>query len=313
MKRTLQVAAAVALVVWLRTAVYAVDYAEFVYVTRFGEPVTIHDGETDAGLKFKLPWPVDAVVRVDRRVQSFDLPAVEALTRDPVTRTVDKTLAVDAFVTWRVPDAAAADRFVKAVRSPEQARKTLGPQVSGRLAGLVSTMPLDDLISVADPAAVDARSEKVRRQLLADTFRERALAEYGIEVVDVRVRRFGYPEAVRASIADRIRSERAKKVADYESEGRQRAAKITTDAYAAAKTTEDTAAADKTRIEGEAKAEAARVRGAAYAQDPEFGRFLDKLQAFQAMAADTRDVLLLSTKHPLFDLLRGPPAPAPKP
>ena len=49
MKRTLQVAAAVALVVWLRTAVYAVDYAEFVYVTRFGEPVTIHDGETDAG------------------------------------------------------------------------------------------------------------------------------------------------------------------------------------------------------------------------------------------------------------------------
>jgi membrane protease subunit HflC len=316
MKRALQVAAAVALVVWLRTALYAVDYAEFVYVTRFGEPVAVHDGETAAGLKVKAPWPVDAVVRIDRRVQSFDLPPVESLTRDPVSKTVDKTLAVDAFVTWRIPDADAADRFVKAVRTPEQARKVLGPQVSGRLAALISTMPLDDLISVAEPAAVDARSEKVRRQLLGDGpdgLRERVLAEYGIEVVDVRVRRFSYPEAVRASIAERIRSERAKKVADYESEGRQRAAKITTDAYAAAKTTEDDAAAQKTRIEGEAKAEAARVRGAAYAQDREFGQFLEKLQAFQAMVADTRDVLLLSTRHPLFDLLRGPPAPAPKP
>ena len=316
MKRLLQVAAAVALVIWLRTAFYAVDYTEFVYVTQFGEPITIHDGETAAGLKLKAPWPVQAVTRIDRRVQSFDLPPVESLTRDPVSKTVDKTLAGDAFVTWRIPDAAAADRFVKAVRTPEQARKTLGPQVSGRLAALISTMPLDDLISIADPAAVDARAEKVRKQLLGDGpdgLRERALAEYGIEVVDVRVRRFSYPEAVRASIAERIRSERAKKVADYESEGRQRAAKITTDAYAAAKTTEDDAAAQKTRIEGEAKAEAARIRGAAYAQDREFGQFLDKLQAFQAMVADTRDVLLLSTKHPLFDLLRGPPGPAPKP
>ncbi len=311
MKRFLQLAAVVALALWLRTAFYAVDYAEFVYVTRFGEPVAVHDGETAAGLKVKAPWPVDSIVRIDRRVQSFDLPPVESLTRDPVSKTVDKTLAVDAFVTWRIPDASAADRFVKAVRTPEHARKTLGPQISGRLAALISTMPLDDLISVAEPIAIDARSEKVRGLLLGDGLRERALAEYGIEVVDVRVRRFSYPEAVRASIADRIRSERAKKVADYESEGRQRAAKITTDAYATAKTTEDDAAAQKTRIEGEAKAEAARVRGAAYAQDREFGQFLDKLQAFQAMVADTRDVLLLSTKHPLFDLLRGPPAPAP--
>ena len=69
--------------------------------------------------------------------------------------------------------------------------------------------------------------------------------------------------------------------------------------------------AKKTVIEGEARAEAARIRGAAYALDREFGLFLEKLQAFQAMVADTRDVLLLSTKHPLFDLLRGPPTPKP--
>lgn len=341
MRRGLLIAATVVLAFWLRTALYTVDYAEFVYVTRFGEPVAVHDGRTAAGLKVKAPWPVDSVLRLDRRVQAFDLPAVESLTRDPVNRTVDKTLAVDAFVTWRIPDAAAADRFVKVVRTPEQARKILAPLVNGRLAAAISTMPLDDLVSVpdagaglaavagagvvagaddaairaADLAALDARAERVRRRLLgddaADGLRARALAEYGIEVLDVRVRRFAYPEAVRGSIAERIRSERARKVADYESDGRQRAAKITTDAAAAARRTEDDAAARRTRIEGEAKAEAARVRGAAYAQDPEFAAFVEKLQAFQAMVADTRDVLLISTRHPLFDLLRGPPAKSP--
>jgi membrane protease subunit HflC len=342
MKRFLLVLAAVLLVLWLRTAFYAVDHAEFAYVTRFGQRVDVHDGATDAGLKVKYPWPIDAVTRIDRRVQSFDLPAVESLTRDPVNRTVDKTLAVDAFVTWRVPDARAADKFVKAVRTPEQAKKLLGPLISGRLAAVVSTMPLDDLISVADVEsalagvagaaagatadgrfraadlkAIDGRVERVRRRLLgeegptdpADTLRARALEEYGIEVLDIRVRRFSYPEAVRGSIAERIRSERARKVADYESEGRRRAADITTDADRVARTVEADARARKTVIEGEANAEAGRIRSAAYAQDREFYVFLEKLRSFQTMLADTRDVLLLSTKHPLFDLLKGPPTP----
>lgn len=325
MKRVLLAAAVVLLAFWVRTAFYSVDHAEFVYLMRFGEPIAIHDGSAAAGLKFKAPWPIDSVLRIDRRVQSFDLPPVESLTRDPVNRTVDKTLAVDAFVTWRIPDSAAADRFVKAVRTPEQARKILGPLINGRLAAIISNMPMDDLIGVAELQAVDERAERVRRRLLGlesvsgevpgpnDNLRDKVLNEYGIEVLDVRLRRFSYPEAVREKIAERIRSERAKRVSDYESDGRKRAAAITTDAYAAARKVEDEAAARKTEIEGAAKAEAARIRGAAYAQDREFGLFLERLQAMQLLLSDTRDVLLLSTKNPLFELLRGPPQPMSKP
>src|SRR5438552_13080049 len=148
MKRPALIALGIVLLLWARSALYAVDYTEFVYVTRFGEPVAIHDGQTEAGLRLKAPWPIDSVTRLDRRVQSFDLPAVESLTRDPVNRTVDKTLAVDAFVTWKIPDKEAADRFVKAVRTPEQAKKILGPLINGRLAAVISTLPLDDLIGV---------------------------------------------------------------------------------------------------------------------------------------------------------------------
>jgi membrane protease subunit HflC len=334
----------IVLLIWARTVFYAVDQAEFAFVTRFGERVAVHDGAEVAGLHIKAPWPIDAVQRIDRRVQSFDLPAVESLTRDPVNRTVDKTLAVDAYVTWKIPNAEAADQFFRTVRTPEQAKKILGPLVNGRLAAVISTLPIDDLIGVADtelglaglvglPAVVpvdvlfravdaktiDERADRVRRRLMgeetlvgseagaAEHLRARALGEYGIEIVDIRVRRFSYPEAVRGSIAERIRSERGKKVADYESEGRKRAADITTDADRIARTIEADARARKTVIEGQANADAARTRATAYSQDRDFYLFLESIRSFQAAIADTRDVLLLSTKHPLLKPLMGPP------
>jgi membrane protease subunit HflC len=160
---------------------------------------------------------------------------------------------------------------------------------------------------------IDQRTELVRRRLGGEEeLRERVLAEYGIELIDVRVRRFSYPEAVRSSIADRIRSERAKKVADYESEGRQRAAEISAEADRVARTREADARAQKTVIEGQASADAARIRSTAYGQDREFYLFLENLRAFQSIISETRDVLLLSTKHPLMKPLAGPPMP-PKP
>ncbi len=313
MKRFLLfVALPLTLVLWGRTALYSVDYAEFAYVTRFGEPLATHDGSTEAGLYVKAPWPIDSVLRIDRRLQAFDLPAVESLTRDPTNKTVDKTLAVDAFVTWRIPDAEAADRFVRTVGTPDQARRVLVPRISGRLATVISTMSLDDLIAVADERAVEARTEKLRKQLLGEDgtgepMRELVRADYGIEIVDLRLRRFSYPEAVRASIAERIRSERARKVADYDSDGRKRAADILSAAEKEARTIESEARAKKQLVEGQADVEADRIRNDAHAQDREFYTFLQKLKAYQLLLSDTRDVLLLSTKHPLFDLLLSPP------
>jgi modulator of FtsH protease HflC len=297
----------IVLILWLRTAFYAVDVAEYAYVTRFGEPIATRDGGVDAGLHFKLPWPIDAVRRIDRRLQAFDLPAVESLTRDLASKTVDKTIAVDAFVAWRIPDAAAVDRFVRTVGSPEAARRILTPRVNGKLAAIIGTLPLDVLVAVADVAAIDERSRNLRAKLLEDDLLAKVREEYGIEIVDLRLRRFGFPEAVRASIADRIRSERARKVADYESEGRQRAADIASAAEKEARTIEAEARAKKQTIEGQADVDADRIRNEAHALDPKFYEFLQKLKTYQTLLNETRDVLLLSSKHPLFDLLLAPP------
>src|SRR4051794_32321099 len=93
----------VAAVLLAPTCFYTDDRAEMVYVTQFGRPVDVLDGADDAGagLRFKLPWPVQTVQRIDRRLQAFDLPEAELLTRDPRGNTIDKTLTLDAFVCWK--------------------------------------------------------------------------------------------------------------------------------------------------------------------------------------------------------------------
>lgn len=317
MIRILLLVGVVTLSILLRSAAVAVDYSEFAIVTRFGAPVETIDGGTGAGLAWKWPWPVDAVTRVDRRVQSLDLPAVESLTRDAAGGAVDKTLAVDAYLAWRVPDGDAAGRFARTLGDAEGVRRVLAPRAAARVADAVSASPADALLGVADDKTLEARAAAFRARVLGDpadpqSLPAQALGDYGVEILDLRVRRVRYPDAVRASIAERIRSERARKVAEYESEGRRRAADIASQAEADARLTEAQARADKARSDGKADAAADTVRADAAARDPEFYRFLQKLKAYRLMLADSRDTLLLSTRHPLFELLLGPPKGAAK-
>ncbi|MFO0937195.1 MAG: protease modulator HflC [Gemmataceae bacterium] len=300
----------VAVLAWLSTGLYTVDVSEFAHVTRFGDPVAIHDGSLDAGLHVKAPWPIDSVYRIDLRLQSFDLPTVESLTRDPTSRTVDKTISADAFVAWRIPDAPSADRFLRTLGTPDQARRILVPQISARLASAIGTLPLDDLVSVADDNVRTERTRRLNQKLSENGFHTQLLNEYGIELVELRLRRLSFPEAVRQSIYERIRSERSRKVAEYESEGRKKAAEILSTAERDARLIETEAKSRKIKMEGEADAAADRIRNDAHALDPEFYAFLQKLKSYQQMLGDTRDVLLLSGKHPLFDLLFSPPKPA---
>ena len=81
MKRTWIIIGILLLLLWAQSALYTVDQTEFGYVS-IGDPIQIRDGNDDAGLHSKLPWPINSVLRVDRRLQSFDLPQTETLTRD---------------------------------------------------------------------------------------------------------------------------------------------------------------------------------------------------------------------------------------
>jgi membrane protease subunit HflC len=303
-------------------SVFTVDRTEYVYLTQFGRPVATFDGAlpSDAGLHFKFPWPVQSVIRLDHRLQHFDLLGAELLTHDPKGNTIDKTLTIDAYVCWRVADKDGVDQFIRAVGSTEQARNLLRQQVSSELGAAVARMELDDLIST-ESGRVDKN-----RGLLRDRLREgrgvtgeptlagvglckRALQEYGIEIADIRVRRINHPPAVSEAIFARIRSERRKKVADYESLGKKEADDIRTAADRKAREIVAEAHAEEARIKGQADADADRIRNEAFQKDPEFYAFLKKLEEYQRILGD-RSVLLLSTHRALFDMLLQPPKPS---
>ncbi len=204
-----------AILVILYSSVFTVDASEYVYLTQFGRRVDILDGGNDAeaGLHLKWPWPIQAVQRLDRRLQTFDLPAAELLTRDPGGNTIDKTLTIDAFVCWRIAGNEGADLFVRSVGSVDGAQLILGQRITSELGSAIAELELDDLVST-NPDNVDRTREKLRNRLLeggSPALRSTALNSYGIEVVDVRIRRFNHPVAVREAIFDRIRSERARK------------------------------------------------------------------------------------------------------
>ena len=322
MRRFLLVTSVLVLLLWLVTsALYTVDRTEYVYVTQFGRPVALYDGETEAGLQWKLPWPIQSVQRLDRRLQAFDLPGAELLTHDPKGKTIDKTLTVDAYVCWHLAGKDGVERFIVTVGSPDRARTILGPRVSSRLGAEIGNMPLDELISVAPTGEVEERMERLRQRLLGsnagegdDTGKKESLKElarqaYGIEIADIRLRRFNHPPQVRDAIFDRIRSERNKKVADYQSEGAKLAEDIKSAAEREARDVLTDARTQESRLRKEADIKADDIRNQAHSKDRDFYTFLQKLETYQRILGDTKDVLLLSSKHEIFDLLMKPPAP----
>src|SRR5947208_13182888 len=138
MKRIgLIIAAALLAIALLVSMPYGVDQAEFAYVTQFGRPVGTFDGAEDAGLHLKLPWPIQSVQRIDRRLQMFDLPGAELPTFDPQGQTIDKMLTVDGYVCWRIADADGVDLFIRTVGTPERARAILGPPIGGRVGAVI--------------------------------------------------------------------------------------------------------------------------------------------------------------------------------
>jgi membrane protease subunit HflC len=339
----------VALGVFTRLSLFTVDRTEFVYLTQFGRPVHAYDGESEAGLYAKWPWPIQSVQRYDRRLQYLDLPGAELLTRDPRRATIDKTLTIDAYLCWRIPDATALERFIRTVGSIDGARDVLTKRLSSEIGAAVGEMELDDLISVgvgagtpamvaavlgfqAEPLGqgpllasaalvgvrgkVDRKREELRRRLLTGelasagrSLQAAVLKDYGVEIVDLRLRRLNHPAAVRQAIFERIISERGKKVADYQSEGKRLAEDILSAGERRVAELKADADAQAVRLRGQADADADTIRNEAARQDPQFYTFLRRLEDYRRILGDNKTLLLLSTHREMFAPLFKPPTP----
>lgn len=288
----------------LYRSVVIVDETQFVLVTEFGRIVKVYGDEPDGpGLHMKWPW--QSVLAVDRRLRVFDAPTREVITGDK------RNLEVGSFVVWRVNDPA---RFVRSAGTLDAAEARLNERVSAALSDAIGRRELSALAST-DPKvwALDSLSTSV-----VDSVAGQARSELGVEVVDVRLKRFNHPVEVRPAVFDLIRSERKQVAAALRAEGEAQYQTLTSQADRKRDTILAQADSEAERVRGQADAEAARISNEAHAVDPKFYEFLRTLDAYRAIL-DDKSMVVLSSSSPLLklltqgpsdDLMRGPLAPS---
>ena len=303
------VALAIALVL-IVSSVFFVDETQYVLVTRFGRVVRVlDDPQSDPGLHLK--WPFESVRRFDRRLQLYDPPAREMLTRDK------KNLTVDSYVCWRIEN---VEKFQRSFRSLTEAESRLGERVRAILADSIGKVDLTQLVaaepgqsSIATSSAPAPLDDLTRRVTAAA--RGEAAQQYGIEVVDIRLRRFNLPEANRDAVFRRMRSERDRIVMEYRSQGESEARKIRSEADRKRSDTLAEASKESQIIRGRADAKATEIYSQAHSKDPQFYQLLRTLEAYRNMFKDDKTTVVLSTGSGLLKLLTDgmPQLPAAKP
>ncbi len=306
-----------------------VDESEYVLVERFGEIVAVYDRPEDRGLHFKLPWPVDLVRRFDRREQIFDPPGREVLTGGD-----NKNIVVDTYVCWRIAPAdgetaAATDerpvvRFFRSLGSLDIAEARINTYVQPVVSTLIGQHDLDDLFGVADPEEGPRRDRSAALARLSEEARDevrRRIAEaagdagaWGIEIIDVRIKRINFPEGNRQAVYERMVSERNTKAVVYRKSGEAESAKIRSRADRQYEELLARAKADAERIRGEAEAAAINILNRAHAEDPDFYRVWVTLETYRQILNE-RTTLVLSASSELLKLLTEgvPELPAPPP
>ena len=268
-----------------------VDETQFVIVTQFGRPVRTLTG---AGLYFKPPY--QSSLAIDRRMQIYNPRPAEFLTSEK------KNVDLDVFVCWSVND---PQRFLETVSDLAGATPRTHDMVWSKLAAAISRSPLETLVSVdASKHPLESLVEGVARQCADD-----ARDKYGIELVDVKIKRIGLPDQVRDSVFERMRKERARIAQRYRSEGNEEAMKIRAAADKEKTVILAEAYAEAEIVRGKAEAKATQTYSAAHQKDPQFFELLRTLEAYKKIF-DEKTTILLSGDSELLKYLSHGPGPS---
>jgi modulator of FtsH protease HflC len=280
-------AVAAILLLLLYLTFFAVRETEFVLVTQFGRPLyTV----TDAGLHVK--WPFQSALRFDRRLRIYNPRPSEFLTRDK------KNLVVENYVAWRIDD---PNRFVQTVGDPIAAEMRLHDIIWSGLSASIGTRDIDSLISTAGD---NVQASSMLDQLTQATDRL-ALDQYGIRVLDVRIKRLNLPEQNKQSVYARMRAERDRIARQYRAEGEEQALSIRADADRQKEEILSTAYKEAERVRGEGDAEATRIYGQAYSKNPRFYKLVRTLESYKKVLDDKTTVILSSDSELLRVLTKG--------
>jgi membrane protease subunit HflC len=298
----------------LQSSVYFVDQGEQAVVLQFGRPVG--DPITEPGVHFKTPF-IQEVRRYDKRLLSWDGDPNQIPTRGR------EFISIDTTARWRIVDPL---RFLKSVRDESGAQARLDDIIDSSVRDNISSTELTEIVRSKDwevteedlqkADVVEPKDEgaaltddiKMGRNTLTRKILEEASVglpeQYGIELVDVRIKRLNYIPSVREQVFQRMISERQRIAAQFQSEGQGEASRINGDTSRQLADIRSEARRRAEVIRGEADAEATRIYNEAYAAGPEFYALLRTLESY-AKTLGKQTELIISSDSAYFRVLRN--------
>jgi len=252
------------------SSLFAVQQTEQALVVRFGRPVNV---VTEPGLHVKAPF-IDTVIPIDKRILDLENPAQEVIASD------QKRLVVDAFARYRIKDAL---KFYQSVGTIQAANLQLATLLNAALRRVLGEVTLIQVVRDAREALM----ARIRDQL------DKEADAYGIQVVDVRIRRADLPDQNSQAVYQRMETERQREAAEFRAQGNQKAQEIKSNADREATVIVAEANSKAEQIRGEGDAERNRLFAEAYGKDPDFFAFYRSMSAYESglRSNDTRFLL----------------------
>ncbi|GAB4280310.1 MAG: protease modulator HflC [Candidatus Rifleibacteriota bacterium] len=281
------------------SGLFVVEEGQQAVVTRFGKPV----GETRyPGLNFCIPF-IDDVHFFEKRILKWD--------GDPnqITTKEKKFIWVDATARWRIADPL---KFMMTVATIQGAQSRLDDIIDSAVRDAVSGNYLVDLVRgptfevSLEENVIDDTNRKSREEILEDILAKAKvnMPDYGIDLIDVQIKRLNYVEKVRERVYERMISERNKVAAEYRSEGEGTKAEIIGQMEKELKKIRSEAYRTSVEIKGDADAKAARIYAEAYGKDAEFYSFFRTLESIEK-AMGNNSKLVISADSEIFSFLKN--------
>ncbi len=276
----------VAVLVLVLTNIYVVRENEYKVVRQFGEVVQVKD---EPGLYFKIPF-IHSVTTLPKNQLVTDIPTSEINTLDK------KRVLIDNYAVWRIVN---AEDLIKNARTVESAQSRMEEFIYSVMRAELGSVNYDEIINdeKSSRGSINDRvTEKVNEFLARD--------EYGIEVIDVRIKRTDLPPENEQSVYTRMISERESKAQEYLSKGDAEKNRIMAETDREVTELLATAKADAEVIRAEGEGEAARIYNEAFSKDPEFYSLYRTLESYKKTIGD-KTVIILPSDSPYAKLLQG--------
>jgi len=276
---------------------FVVDQRQFGVVYALGQ---IKEVITEPGLNIKLPPPLQNVTYIDKRLLTLDSPDTE-----PMLTAEKQRVVIDWYVRWRITDPMA---YIRNVGLDEKSgANQLNRVVRNAFQEEINKRTVKDLLSLSR----DVLMNDVKREVLEKVRGEKP---WGVDVVDVRITRADYVDAITESVYRRMEAERKRVANELRSTGAAEGEKIRADADRQREVTIANAYREAQKIKGQGDSQAARIYNESFGRDPQFAQFYRSLDAYKASFSKKSDIMVLDPSgSDFFRAMRGNVAPSSQP